>query len=117
MEGNNPYKVNSYAPSPVDKKTNNVGLRYDWNRDARNSGYLQTYRNYDSYFNKGGMDETDWGIEGQQNFVLSDTNTLVGGLEYRDAKHTMKSVTKAKEDTTIRLFSSRTSGNLLPPGS
>ena len=86
MEGNNPYKVNSYAPSPVDKKTNNVGLRYDWNRDARNSGYLQTYRNYDSYFNKGGMDETDWGIEGQQNFVLSDTNTLVGGLEYRDAK-------------------------------
>ena len=84
MEGNNPYSVNSYYPSPVDKKTNNVGLRYDWNRDAKNSGYLQTYRNYTSYFNLGGMDETDWGIEGQQNFVLSDTNTLVGGLEYRD---------------------------------
>ncbi|WP_337740255.1 TonB-dependent receptor [Acidaminococcus timonensis] len=86
MEGNNPYSVNSYAPSPVDKKTNNVGLRYDWNRDAKNSGYLQTYRNYTNYFNLGGMDETDWGIESQQNFVLSDTNTLVGGLEYRDAK-------------------------------
>lgn len=86
MEGNNPYSVNSYLPSQLDKKTNNVGLRYDWNRDAKNSGYLQTYRNYYSYFNQGSMDETDWGIEGQQNFVLSDTNTLVGGLEYRDAK-------------------------------
>lgn len=86
MEGNNPYSVNSYFPSQLDKKTNNVGLRYDWNRDAKNSGYLQTYRNYYSYFNQGSMDETDWGIEGQQNFVLSDTNTLVGGLEYRDAK-------------------------------
>lgn len=86
MEGNNPYSVTSYFPSHLNKKTNNVGLRYDWNRDAGNSGYLQAYRNYYSYFNQGGMDETDWGIEGQQNFVLSDTNTLVGGLEYRDAK-------------------------------
>ena len=86
MEGNNPYSVNSYLPSQLDKKTNNVGLRYDWNRDAKNSGYLQAYRNYYSYFNQGGMNETDWGIEGQQNFILSDTNTLVGGLEYRDAK-------------------------------
>lgn len=86
MEGWNPYSVNSYFPSHLNKKTNNVGLRYDWNRDAKNSGYLQTYRNYTSYFNQGSMDETDWGIEGQQNFVLSDTNTLVGGLEYRDAK-------------------------------
>lgn len=86
MEGWNPYSVNNVSPSRLNKKTNNVGLRYDWNRDAKNSGYLQTYRNYTSYFNLGGMDETDWGIEGQQNFVLSDTNTLVGGLEYRDAK-------------------------------
>ncbi len=86
MEGWNPYSVTSSSPSHLNKKTNNVGLRYDWNRDAKNRGYLQTYRNYTSYFNWGGMDETDWGIEGQQNFVLSDTNTLVGGLEYRDAK-------------------------------
>lgn len=86
MKGWNPYSVTYYSPSRLNKKTNNVGLRYDWNRDAKNSGYLQTYRNYTSYFNMGGMDETDWGIEGQQNFVLSDTNTLVGGLEYRDAK-------------------------------
>lgn len=86
MDGWNPYSVNSFYPSHLNKKTNNVGLRYDWNRDAKNSGYLQTYRNYTSYFNKGSMDETDWGIEGQQNFVLSDTNTLVAGLEYRDAK-------------------------------
>lgn len=89
MEGWNPFAVTKYNAknlSHLNKKTNNVGLRYDWNRDAKNHGYLQTYRNYTSYYNQGGMDETDWGIEGQQNFVLSDTNTLVGGLEYRDAK-------------------------------
>ena len=75
------------------KKTNNVGVRYDWNRDAGNSGYVQAYRNYYAYsnfgtfsYNDGDMNETDWGLEGQQNFVLSDTNTLVAGLEYRNAK-------------------------------
>lgn len=75
------------------KKTNNVGIRYDWNRDAGNAGYVQAYRNYYGYtnfgtfsYNDGDMNETDWGLEGQQNFVLSDTNTLVAGLEYRNAK-------------------------------
>lgn len=72
--------------SLIDKKTNNVGLRYDWNRNARNNGYVQAYRNYYSYFNDGDMNETDWGIEGQQNFALSDTNTLTAGLEYRNNK-------------------------------
>ena len=75
------------------KKTNNVGIRYDWNREAGNAGYVQAYRNYYGYtnfgtfsYNDGDMNETDWGLEGQQNFVLSDTNTLVAGLEYRNAK-------------------------------
>lgn len=86
MEGWNPYQYTSLAPSHIDKKTNNVGLRYDWNRNAKNSGYVQVYRNFYSYYNQGHMDETDWGVEGQQNFVLSATNTLTAGLEYRDAK-------------------------------
>lgn len=74
----------------TNKKTNNVGIKYDWNRDAKNSGYLQAYRNYLTYSNLGSyngeMNETDWAIEGQQNFALSDTNTLIAGLEYRNAK-------------------------------
>ncbi len=93
----------SYQPNAdqrhTTKKTNNVGIKYDWNRDSRNSGYLQAYRNYLNYSNFGAplysyhdgeMNERDWGIEGQQNFVLSDTNTLVAGLEYRNAKVTHK---------------------------
>ncbi|WP_317302186.1 TonB-dependent receptor [Acidaminococcus timonensis] len=93
----------SYQPNAdqrhTTKKTNNVGIKYDWNRDSRNSGYLQAYRNYLNYsnfgaplysYNDGEMNERDWGIEGQQNFVLSDTNTLVAGLEYRNAKVTHK---------------------------
>lgn len=89
----------SYQPNAdqrhTTKKTNNVGIKYDWNRDSRNSGYLQAYRNYLNYsnfgaHNDGEMNERDWGIEGQQNFALSDTNTLVAGLEYRNAKVTHK---------------------------
>ena len=93
LDGNNPYQYKaSYGSwdypisSHIYKKTNNVGLKYDWNRDSKNSGYVQAYRNYYGYDNQGGMNETDWVLEGQQNFVLSDTNTLVGGLEYRHNK-------------------------------
>ncbi len=49
------------------KKTNNVGIRYDWNREAGNAGYVQAYRNYYGYtnfgtfsYNDGDMNETDW---------------------------------------------------------
>lgn len=91
MDGNNPYSVTYYSPSKMDKKTNNVGLRYDWNRNTDNSGYVQVYRNYYGYSNDnaysyGKMNVVDWGIEGQQNIVTSDTNTLVAGAEYRNAK-------------------------------
>lgn len=98
LDGNFRYGLYNYGIPNNDqrhttKKTNNVGVRYDWNRDAGNSGYVQAYRNYYAYsnfgtfsYNDGDMNETDWGLEGQQNFVLSDTNTLVAGLEYRNAK-------------------------------
>ena len=47
----------SYQPNAdqrhTTKKTNNVGIKYDWNRDSRNSGYLQAYRNYLNYSNFG----------------------------------------------------------------
>lgn len=91
------YNAYTYKPNTdqrhASKKTNNVGIRYDWNREAGNAGYVQAYRNYYGYTNfgvnpanNGDMSEIDWGLEGQQNFVLSDTNTLVAGLEYRNAK-------------------------------
>jgi vitamin B12 transporter len=84
LDGYSPYSVvNYYSSSHVTKKTNNVSLMYDWNRDQDNSGFIRAYRNYYSYFNYGKMDETDWAIEGQQNFALSDTNKLLAGLEYR----------------------------------
>lgn len=86
LEGNNPYQVNYYSPSQIDKKTNNVGLRYDWNRNLDNKGYVQLYRNYYSYYNLGGMDETDWAVEAQQNLKLAENNTLIAGLEYRHAQ-------------------------------
>lgn len=98
LDGNFRYGLYNYGIPNNDqrhttKKTNNVGIRYDWNRDAGNSGYVQAYRNYYGYTNfgvnpanNGDMSEIDWGLEGQQNFVLSDTNTLVAGLEYRNAK-------------------------------
>ncbi|MCH3949403.1 MAG: TonB-dependent receptor [Acidaminococcus sp.] len=91
------YYTYSYQPNTdqrhTAKKTNNFGVRYDWNRNAENSGYLQVYRNYLGYrnfgtnaYNDGEMSERNWAVEGQQNFALSDNNTLVAGAEYRNVK-------------------------------
>lgn len=87
LDGFSPYAVTSYfGSSYVTKKTNNVSLMYDWNRQQDNSGFVRAYRNYYSYNNSGDMHETDWALEGQQNFALSDTNKLLAGLEYRHAE-------------------------------
>lgn len=86
MDGFNPYQVTYYSPSHLTKKTNNVGLTYDWNRKEKNSGFIRAYRNYYGYNNLGDMHETDWALEGQQKFALSDMNTLLTGLEYRHAE-------------------------------
>lgn len=85
MKGNYPYSVNSYGPSAIDKKTNNVALRYDWNKDSDKSGYFTVYRNYYSYYNDGDMSERTYGFEGQQSFATSKDNKIIGGIEYKNA--------------------------------
>lgn len=51
------YNAYTYKPNTdqrhASKKTNNVGIRYDWNREAGNAGYVQAYRNYNGYTNFG----------------------------------------------------------------
>ena len=84
LDGFSPYSVvDYYSSSFVTKKTNNVSLMYDWNRNEKNSGFLRAYRNYNHYYNYGHMYEMDWAVEGQQNVALSDTNRLLAGAEFR----------------------------------
>ena len=86
LDGFSPYSVvDYYSSSFVTKKTNNVSLMYDWNRNEKNSGFLRAYRNYNHYYNYGHMYEMDWAVEGQQNVALSDTNRLLAGAEFRHA--------------------------------
>lgn len=85
MDGVYPYSVNYVSPSALNKKTNNVALRYDWNKDTDKSGYLTVYRNYYGYYNFGDMSERTYGFEGQQSFVTGKDNKIIAGLEYKNA--------------------------------
>ncbi len=87
MDGINCYSYTSKHPSfsDINKKTNNVALRYDWNRDEANSGHVTAYRNYFDYYNYGSMNERTYGFDVQQNFATSDTNKVILGAEYKNA--------------------------------
>lgn len=70
---------------------NNATLRFDWNRDKANKGLVAVYHNYYKVRNNwlGTIyqnDETKNGIDAEQNFVLSDKNSLLAGLTYHEGK-------------------------------
>ena len=71
--------------------SNNVSLRYDWNENLDNSGFIQAYRNHQHakftttsslvYKNSDFTDETT-GFVAQQNLKLNENNELTFGAEY-----------------------------------
>lgn len=86
LDGVNPYSVTYAAPALINKKTNNVALRYDWNKGQENVGYITAYRNFYQYDNLGVMSERTYGLEGQQNFVAGKNNKIILGAEYKNAQ-------------------------------
>ena len=68
------------------KKTQNIYAKYDWLMKGKDQGYVYIYRNKMDYFNAGGMEETDTGIEIQQAITTGDNNKLVVGASYRKGK-------------------------------
>ena len=78
----------SYGLAPTDKKTSNFHMKYDWQLNDTDKGYIQFYRGKYTYYNSGSMEETDTGVEVQQEITTSDINKLVVGASYRKGKAT-----------------------------
>ena len=83
FDGHNPTLLHGF--SPIDKKTNNLYLKYDWTINDNDQGYLNIYRNELKYEFQGNMEERDLGFEAQQAISTSDTNKVVIGASYRKA--------------------------------
>lgn len=75
-----------YPVTLADKRTDNLGLRYNWTLSGGDAGYLQLYRNKYKYISGSTIEETDTGFEAQQVLTTSDNNKLVVGASYRHAK-------------------------------
>lgn len=85
--GHSPYQATStYSANSVFKKSNEFNAKYSWLVKDTDEGYLQTYYKKYSYFNAGGMDEKDFGLELQQSITTSANNKLVVGASYRNSK-------------------------------
>lgn len=83
--GINQYSVTSPWPSLIDKKTNNIYMKYDWLMNDTDQGYLQVYRNKYEYDNFGKIDEKVTGFEAQQAISTAENNKLVVGASYRSS--------------------------------
>lgn len=64
-------------------------MRYDWNENSDDKGYVQVYKNYQhAHFRspvasrQSNFTDSTIGLEAQQNFKFSDTDELTVGLEY-----------------------------------
>lgn len=79
------YSVTSHGPSLIDKKTNNIYMKYDWLMNDTDQGYLQVYRNKYEYDNFGKIDEKVTGFEAQQAISTAENNKLVVGASYRSS--------------------------------
>lgn len=81
------YSVTSTFPSTslIDKKTNNIYMKYDWLLNDHDQGYLQVYRNKYEYDNFGKIDEKVTGFEAQQAISTAENNKLVVGASYRSS--------------------------------
>ena len=69
----------------IDKKTNNIYMKYDWLMNDTDQGYLQVYRNKYEYDNFGKIDEKVTGFEAQQAISTAENNKLVVGASYRSS--------------------------------
>lgn len=70
----------------LDKKSNNLNVKYNWLLNDTDQGYLQVYRNKYEYITHSSIEETDAGFDAQQAITLAENNKLVVGASYRVAK-------------------------------
>jgi len=91
FEGNSPsYPFNHpyYTLYKQEKETQNIYVKYDWLVNGVDQGYVQFYRNELDYSNIGQatdlLKEKTNGIDVQQTFKTSDSNTIIVGASWRE---------------------------------
>ena len=80
-----PYWDPMWDQAFLNKKTENIYIKYDWHLNSIDKGYLQVYHNELEYNNKGYMQEKTTGIDLQQELTLNDNNKLVIGTSWRES--------------------------------
>jgi len=98
LDGGSPFGTPGYANTASDsyeRLNNNVSLRYDWNMDKDNSGFVQAYKNYHhaNFYstiadNVSDFNEDKYGMEAQQNWKFAENNHFTAGFDYYDTKVT-----------------------------
>lgn len=89
-DGDSPFGYSAWGTTDSHKRVNNnVALRYDWNEESDNSGYVQAYKNYQhsefrspSVYNQSNFTDSTIGFEAQQNFKFNEKDALTAGIEY-----------------------------------
>ena len=88
-EGGSPFSDSGYGDSDsYIRLNNNISLRYDWNENKADNGFVQVYKNYQhAYFNspyswlKSNFNNEKTGFEVQKNWIFGN-NEITGGIEY-----------------------------------
>ena len=83
FEGHSTGSVTSPWQAVLDKKTQNVYVKYDWMLNEKDNGYFQYYHNELEYNNDGAIEEKTNGIDAQQTITVSDNNKMVVGMSWR----------------------------------
>ena len=83
-KGGRPGGLSYINPDHGHKIDNNVALKYTWDRNTSNSGFVQVYRNnsVNDWSNQMKTEEDKLGFDVQQNIRTSRDNALVVGASY-----------------------------------
>ena len=91
-EGFSPTYAVMPSHAALDKKTENMYLKYDWNKLSKNSGYVQIYHNEFQYNtlsldptwpSYGDINEKTLGFDVQQEITVAENNKFVLGSSWR----------------------------------
>ena len=89
-EGGVPYYWSHFTDTDTFKRVNNnISLRYDWNENSENSGFVQVYKNYQhaNFYSPNVDDQSSFvdetkGFNIQHNIKIDEKNELTVGAEY-----------------------------------
>ena len=87
-DGTNTFDITGTQDGELEKRTSNLYMKYDWNLNENDLGYIQVYHNNYKYNNytvgaEGYFEEKTNGIDLQQELTVSNENKMVLGATWR----------------------------------